>query len=493
MLSPWPLRVSRWALYLILIVYVWLGSLYAVDTPAWQVPDEPAHYNYIRAIVEQHALPVLQSGDYDQAYLDQLKSKLFPPDLPVTGIRYESWQPPLYYLLAAPVFADTGGSLLAVRLFTLLLGAGVIVLTWRLAREIVPGAPGVALAAAGFVAFLPQHMAMNAAANNDALTEVIIVLGLWLLVRALPERAPLGFTASPDCFPALSGSAPSISPYVRAASAQAPAAGRWRQWPLLGLVLGLGFLTKLTAYPLAGLIAAGLLLAARRQAWPRRRFVIASFQVYVPAILLGSLWWVRNIVVYGGLDFLATTRHDSVVLGQPRTADLLAQWGVGLYVRNFFQTTFQSFWGQFGWMGVLMDQRVYLALLLYSAGLLLGLLAAAVAFRRSGRRLRPEQADVLVLLALAIILAVMVYLYYNLTFVQFQGRYLYPALSVLALGAALALRQWARLLTAFMSPAKAALRLWTEWALPLVPIALMAVLDLFALYRFIIPALTRPS
>src|SRR4051812_22347933 len=127
--SPWPLRISRLALYLILILYVWLGSLYAVHTPAWQVPDEPAHYNYIRAIVEQHALPVLQAGDYDEKYLDQLKSQLFPPDLPVTGIRYESWQPPLYYLLAAPVFAASGGGLLAVRLFTLLLGAGVIVLT----------------------------------------------------------------------------------------------------------------------------------------------------------------------------------------------------------------------------------------------------------------------------------------------------------------------------------------------------------------------------
>src|SRR6202162_3997951 len=126
--SPWPLRASRLVLVLILIVYVWLGSLYAVHTPAWQVPDEPAHYNYIRAIVEQRALPVLQPGDYDQAYLERLKAELFPPDLPVTGIRYESWQPPLYYLLAAPIFAATGGSLVAVRLFTLLLGCGVIVL-----------------------------------------------------------------------------------------------------------------------------------------------------------------------------------------------------------------------------------------------------------------------------------------------------------------------------------------------------------------------------
>jgi 4-amino-4-deoxy-L-arabinose transferase-like glycosyltransferase len=457
--SPWLLRVSRLALYLILLVYVWLGSLYAVNTPAWQVPDEPAHYNYIRVIVEQHALPVLQFGDYDEKYLDQLKSQLFPPDLPVTGIQYESWQPPLYYLLAAPVFAATGGSLLAVRLFTMQLGAVVIVLTWHLAREIVPGAPGVALAAAGFVAFLPQHVAMNAAANNDALTEVIIVLGLWLLVRAL--------------LPATGG--------------------RRGEWPLLGLVLGLGFLTKLTAYPLAGLIAAGLLLAARRQAWARARLVAAALQVYVPAILLGSLWWVRNMVVYGGLDFLATTRHDSVVLGQLRTSQALAQWGAGLYARNFFQTTFQSFWGQFGWMGVVMDQRVYLTLLLYSGGLIVGLVGAAITFRRSGRRLRPEQADVLALLVLALVLAVMVYLYYNLTFVQFQGRYLYPALAVLALGAALALRQWARWLTAFLRPDQALLRLWAEWALPLVPIALMAALALFALYRFIIPALTRPS
>src|SRR5258706_212735 len=107
--SRWPQRVSRQSLYLILLAYIALGAQYAVRTPAWQIPDEPAHYNYIRAIVEQHALPVLQAGDYNEAYLDQLKAALFPPDLPVTGIRYESWQPPLYYLLAAPIFAATAG------------------------------------------------------------------------------------------------------------------------------------------------------------------------------------------------------------------------------------------------------------------------------------------------------------------------------------------------------------------------------------------------
>jgi 4-amino-4-deoxy-L-arabinose transferase-like glycosyltransferase len=457
MSSPWPRRVSRLALYLILAAYVSLGTLYAVHTPDWQVPDEPAHYNYIRAIVEVHALPVLQAGDYDQAYLEKLKAQLFPPDLPVSGIRYESWQPPLYYLLAAPIFAATGGSLLAVRLFTLLLGSGVIVFTWRLAREIVPGAPGVALAAAGFVAFLPQRLAMAAAANNDALAEVFIVLGLWLLARAL--LAPPGVDR--------------------------------REWWALGIVLGLGFLTKLTAYPLAGLIAVALFLVARRRAWPPGRFIVASIQVYLPAIALGSLWWVRNVVVYGGLDFLATARHASIVFGQPRTSEMLAQWGASQYVQRFVQTTFQSFWGQFGWMGVVMDRRVYLALVIFTAGLLIGLFGAALAFRRSSVRLRPEQLDLLTLLALALLLAVAVYLYYNLTFVQFQGRYLFPALSIIGLGAALGLRQWARWLTAPFGEQQSALRLQAIWTLPMIPILFMAALDVFALYRFIIPALTR--
>ncbi|MDI6834774.1 MAG: MarR family winged helix-turn-helix transcriptional regulator, partial [Rhizobiaceae bacterium] len=31
-------------------VYLALASLYAIRTPAWQAPDEPAHYNYIRQI-----------------------------------------------------------------------------------------------------------------------------------------------------------------------------------------------------------------------------------------------------------------------------------------------------------------------------------------------------------------------------------------------------------------------------------------------------------
>jgi len=37
-----------WPLLLILLAYFVAGTLYAVQTPRWQGPDEPAHYNYLR-------------------------------------------------------------------------------------------------------------------------------------------------------------------------------------------------------------------------------------------------------------------------------------------------------------------------------------------------------------------------------------------------------------------------------------------------------------
>ncbi|MCX7851230.1 MAG: hypothetical protein N2383_00465, partial [Caldilineales bacterium] len=125
---PGRLRVDRqvllaaWPLWLILAVYGLLAALYAVYTPLWQAPDEPAHFNNIRVLATTGRLPVLQPGDYDEAYLNTLKTRRFPSDLPITGLRYEGHQPPLYYLLATPVWWAGEGLTLRGR---------VILLRWQ--------------------------------------------------------------------------------------------------------------------------------------------------------------------------------------------------------------------------------------------------------------------------------------------------------------------------------------------------------------------------
>ena len=334
-------RKSWLGLGIIVAVYLVIGTLYAVNTPAWQVPDEPAHYNYIRAIAQTGALPVLQVGDYDQAYLSRLTGEKFPPNLSIEPVRYEAWQPPLYYLLAVPLFVLFGGALLPLRLFSLTLGAGIIVFTFIAVHEISthPRMNLLALAAVGFVAFIPQHVAMLAGVNNDSLSELLIAIGLWLILRELPMRR-----------------------------------GGWR----LGLVMALAIITKSHAYVLLPATGAMLFLSWRRGRLNSGRLTFWRLvALFGPMLVVGLIWWGRNIAVYGWPDFMATIRHNLVVADQPRTAQWLATKGALEVARLFMVTTFQSFWGQFGWMGVVMDTRVYTALLVYSGGLTLGALGAA--------------------------------------------------------------------------------------------------------------------
>ena len=59
----------------------------------------------MRFVATTGGFPVLQMGDYPHAYMEEIKSRKFPPDLSIDPIRYEFHQPPLYYALLAPIYA----------------------------------------------------------------------------------------------------------------------------------------------------------------------------------------------------------------------------------------------------------------------------------------------------------------------------------------------------------------------------------------------------
>ena len=95
-------------------------------------------------------------------------------------------------------------------------------------------------------------------------------------------------------------------------------------------------------------------------------------------------------------------------------------------------------------------------------------------------RLAPLQRASLLLLLFSSALTMLEFLGYNLTFVQHQGRYLFPALIPVATAAALGLDRLAGVL-----PRQT--RAWAVTAL----FAGLAALDVYCLFRFIIPFLTR--
>jgi hypothetical protein len=292
----------------------------------------------------------------------------------------------------------------------------------------------------------------------------------------------------------------------------------------------------------------------------------ALIEFGIPAGIFALFWWGRNILVYGFPDFLGLRAHDAIVVGQLRTVDFIAQMGQSVYWERFLTTTFNSFWGQFGWMGVpLYDVPTQGANVLYPAFLglvilaILGLLLsffinkqAASAYltpqpphstdltsllkergsevplpmrwggsennvkqlplisdtpvpssgkanevesplyaveRGQGVRIKyrnllnflMQKQTIHLILFMVLLLTVLMFVYYNSVFVQFQGRYLFTGLMPLAVYGVYGLDVWRRLFLARFS--------WAKWLI-LIPMLLLALLDIYLIWRVLPGALS---
>lgn len=435
-------RPRAW-LAAILAAYLLAAFSFALNTPPWQTPDEPAHYNYIAHIATQGSLPVLQMDDYDQALLDRLLSAHFgaaDPGTPadVASLRYESHQPPLYYVLATPIYWVSGGSLLALRIFGVVIGAATIVLLYLCLELVFPTKTLIVVGATAFAALLPMHVAMLAAVNNDGLAELLVVASMlvtlsWMRCRFYASGIR-GEDTGREAFCVFSEE---------------------RRLVWLGILLGLGMLTKIYAYVLAPILLLTIVMVVWRNPTPKsrdhaedtrpgwrtlREGVRLSLWAAIPALLLGAVWWVRNYTVYGGWDLLGLVQHGRVVAEQPRTIDWIADKGWMTYWERAFSFTFQSFWGVFGWMGVFMDQRIYTAFLLFTGVIFLGVLWAVVRMisGRPDADMDLSQLWALGLFGVMIVAVGLAYIWYNAEFMQHQGRYFFwgllPISTIVALG-----------------------------------------------------------
>ena len=206
----------------IVICYLFLAGLYATAIPPGKGPDETAHLRYIAYLAEHHRLPVFDRRN--------------------PGADYEFHQPPLYYLICLPAYSLSASSpevaAQTVRFVTILIGLAVLYLTFALGRALLPDQPWVAVAAAAVVAFLPAHLSVVSTVGNDALAEVFVTAALLLCVRYLRASAE----------------------HQQGEREQAPSAS---SMALVGVMIGLGLLTRSIAVVLLPVVWAAAALAAQ--------------------------------------------------------------------------------------------------------------------------------------------------------------------------------------------------------------------------------------
>ncbi len=404
---PW----AQWLLILVVGVYWTLALMYAVRTPLWQAPDEPAHYNYVRDLALGQGLPILTPEDWN-AESGRLIRAGFPEGSSVDGFGYEAHQPPTYYAILAPAEMLLAGRPARVQVHTLrLLGAllmlPVIALAWQVGRRVLPNRRWLALGAAGFVALLPQAVAMNASINNDVLgilaATSLLLWAVWTYQRgeARPSRDE-GDRSRP-----------------------------WDRTVVVGaLLVGFVLLSKTTAYSSLILVPVTLFLVGRRQrlgiVWVSRTAVI----ILVAGVLIASPWFARNMIEYGAIDPLGQIRHDEIVVGQAAgRLDSVEGWLETITV------SFRSFFIQLGWMSVPAQDRVYWMLLVLACVAVAGTVTSIARARGSPR------AEV-VILAVVVMVVVGALIYYNSRFFQPQGRYLFPALVPIGIGVIAGTAAW---------------------------------------------------
>jgi 4-amino-4-deoxy-L-arabinose transferase-like glycosyltransferase len=376
-------RSSSLALAAAIIAYLALAFGYLTLTPAWQNPDEPAHFNYVAFVATTGGLPVLQPGDWDSVLLERLKTGTLQQSDDIKSIRYESWQPPLFYLIAAPLYRLSAptDALARLRALNVAFGAITLVLAYLAAREVLPqplqGA--VPLTIVG----IPMFTAVSAALSADPLANLLAAAVLLALLSRMHQQ-----------------------PDTRLG------------WPILsGALLGLGLLTKLELAIFAPLV---LLVILLRSTHKLREVLLAG----LTTALLLILWLVHQATSYGWTDPLAIARHSAVVQDQQRFPGFSIDW-----LTQFATTSFHSFWAQFGWMAIVAQPRLYLIWGVLTVLSVVGLAASSQWLK---------QPTALLLLA-TLALAFLAYVGYNLAFVQFQGRYLFTALVPIAV---LLVRGW---------------------------------------------------
>lgn len=398
-------------LVVLVLIYFILAVAYAVVTPPWETPDEPAHYQYVVQLAERWRPPpdpMIRQRDR------------FCRDYTYTSSNYEWYHPALgYFPLAVvykflkivaphslpstlppfnPLFCSDpftnpnlfhlGTScpleiwqhqwgLLVLRIFSSLWGLVVIFVTYRIGQLL--GTEELAIVAGSWVAFLPQFVFISASVRNDTLNNAVSALVFLFVANTL------------------------LSPKLES---------RRRSTLAIGLVLGAGILTKIT---LTYLIPMALLAVLLSSSSLNRGERIGSFVwVIILPIVIVSIYYLsyqeaRTALLYTIKQL--KINHNSLSL---------------TYWKSFFPMLLDLFFARFGWANVLIPKGwILTAFGIWALGVSFSAYRMTCLFKSDRRNPR---LHLMLLLFFGFILAFAGVVRYNFSHFQPQGRFLFPAL-----------------------------------------------------------------
>ncbi|RMH01433.1 MAG: hypothetical protein D6706_01705 [Chloroflexi bacterium] len=451
------------AFQVILIAFVMLGLAASIINPLHEATDELRHYRFVRHIVQYRSLPVqgrlpcrvqghhpplfYTIGALATFWIDTGRDVCYdPPKNPFWDYRY--WEvgrdnKNQYLHGADEAFPWRGEALAAhiVRAINVLIGAGVVWLTWAIARTIWPKRPWLGVGAAAFVAFNPMFVYMSGAINNDIMAAFSGAAVTLACVQLLRDENGLS-----------------------------------RRWGVvLGALYGLALMSKFNLAAIAGLIELAVLWVAWRKGQWRLWWQVNGLIVFVTGLIAGW-WFVRNQLLYGeptGFE------QVTVLWGARNPAE---SFGVAVFELPYAWT---SLWGRFGYGQIPLPEGVYLALRWLVGGALLGVLWPLVL--RQKEELRWSVVPVVFLLVNVGLFFSVLFAYLLVSPAGPMGRFFFPALPSLAVLVFYGLSQWVVVLARFWR------RPQVDWATTAVLVNVgMGSLTVVALFGYLAYAYARP-
>jgi hypothetical protein len=232
------------------LLFAWLvlGAHNLLSLPLFVGMDVRQHLEYVQVVAEEGRLP-----------------------LPTEG--WQMFQPPLFYLLCAPLYhlfqslSDPETTLFLLRVLPLACGAAQVEICYRALREVYPREEGLQALGTLLGGLLPMNLYVSQVVGNEPLAGCLSGMLVVLALRC----------------------------------AGSPAARSWRRLFLLGLLLGLAALAKTSALLLVPplVLLLGQVVADET---PGRRAVLASKQLGVvlgTALLVGGWYYLRNWIELG--------------------------------------------------------------------------------------------------------------------------------------------------------------------------------------------------